>query len=611
MRRILTTLMILLLVIVAGLAALIVLVDPNDFRTYMVHKVAERSGYQLELDGPLRWHVWPQLSILSGRMTLTAPGAAKPIIRADNMRLDVALIPLISHQLQIRQIMLKGAVIQLTPESRASVQQKVPVVPHDRLLPQIFDGSRWSYDVQRLQLVDSILFVQLQEDKQLTVRHIDLQMEQDEKHHASVDFSGQINRDQRDLTLAFSAQIEGEDYPRSFKADISRLSWQLTAAGLPDKGIRGEGNARMSWQGDKKSLRVDDFNLTANDSAMAGKFTVMLAAYPDWQLDLHAEKLNFDNLLLQNDIPAGASSAPSAPGNLLSGQSRPVIAHRDDDNDNLWREFNGHMRLTADQLQWRGMTLSQVKSDLSNQQGLVTVNQLQGELSGGQLSLPGILDLRGDTPQAVFQPELKRVEIATLLKAFNYALSVSGKLSLSGKFSGENIDADTFRRHWQGDAQIQLQDTRVEGLNIQQLVQQAMMRSNNHLQAEENDDNATQLNALSGRLQLAAGKVTLDNLQGHSALLTLSGQGDVNLQQQVCDMHFDLQILDGWKGDSKLIAALKQTTIPLRIYGKWHQLSYHLQVDQLLRKQLQNEVRQRVNDWMTRNKRLQQSTEVH
>jgi AsmA protein len=74
MRRILTTLMILLAVVVAGLTALVLLVNPNDFRAYMVHKVAERSGYQLELDGPLRWHVWPQLSILSGRMTLTAPG---------------------------------------------------------------------------------------------------------------------------------------------------------------------------------------------------------------------------------------------------------------------------------------------------------------------------------------------------------------------------------------------------------------------------------------------------------------------------------------------------------------------------------------------------------
>ena len=95
MRRILTTLMILLAVVVAGLTALVLLVNPNDFRAYMVKEVADRSGYQLELDGPLRWHVWPQLSILSGRMTLTARGAEEPVIRADNMRLDVALLPLL------------------------------------------------------------------------------------------------------------------------------------------------------------------------------------------------------------------------------------------------------------------------------------------------------------------------------------------------------------------------------------------------------------------------------------------------------------------------------------------------------------------------------------
>ncbi|HBT5201949.1 TPA: hypothetical protein MB811_004402, partial [Klebsiella pneumoniae] len=51
MRRILTTLMILLAVIVAGLTSLVLLVNPNDFRAYMVHEVAERSGYQLDLDG--------------------------------------------------------------------------------------------------------------------------------------------------------------------------------------------------------------------------------------------------------------------------------------------------------------------------------------------------------------------------------------------------------------------------------------------------------------------------------------------------------------------------------------------------------------------------------
>ena len=71
MRRFLTTLMILLVVLVAGLSALVLLVNPNDFRDYMVKQVAARSGYQLQLDGPLRWHVWPQLSILSGRKPAT------------------------------------------------------------------------------------------------------------------------------------------------------------------------------------------------------------------------------------------------------------------------------------------------------------------------------------------------------------------------------------------------------------------------------------------------------------------------------------------------------------------------------------------------------------
>ena len=75
MRRVLTTLMILLVVLVAGLSALVLLVNPNDFRDYMVRQVESRSGYQLKLDEPLRWHVWPRLSILSGRMSLTAPGA--------------------------------------------------------------------------------------------------------------------------------------------------------------------------------------------------------------------------------------------------------------------------------------------------------------------------------------------------------------------------------------------------------------------------------------------------------------------------------------------------------------------------------------------------------
>ncbi|TDQ24905.1 AsmA protein [Raoultella sp. BIGb0149] len=608
MRRILTTLMILLAVVVAGLTALVLLVNPNDFRAYMVHKVADRSGYQLKLDGPLRWHVWPQLSILSGRMTLTAPGAAEPVVRADNMRLDVALLPLISHQLQVKQVMLKGAVIQLTPKTEAVRDLNAPVVPHDNTLPQVSEDSGWSYDVRQLKVVDSVLFFQHESGEQVTVRDIRLQMDQDQNHHATLDFSGRVNRDQRDLALSFSAEVQGGDYPHSLQAEISQLNWQLRGAELPANGISGQGSLQASWLEDQKKIGFDKLNLTANGSAISGSASVVLGEQADWKLNLHASTLNLDSLLTHTE--AAGDSAASQQGQSQPRQMRPVIADSDiqQDYDSL-RGFSAHMALTADRLQWRGMNFTQVKSDITNQQGLLTINQLQGELDGGLISLPGTLDARKDTAEASFQPKLDNVEIATILNAFNYSLNLTGKLSLAGDFSGQRIDADDFRRSWQGQAHLQMSDTRTEGLNFQQLVQQAVARSTN-VQTQENYDNATRLDSMSSDLLLDSGEVTLKSMQGQSELMALTGQGSLNLLKEDCDMRFNVRVLGGWKGEGKLIERLKQTAIPLRIYGKWQSLSYSLQVDQILRKQLQDEAKQRLNDWVERNKNSQDGKDV-
>ncbi|HCU0525373.1 TPA: outer membrane assembly protein AsmA [Klebsiella quasipneumoniae] len=608
MRRILTTLMILLAVIVAGLTSLVLLVNPNDFRAYMVHEVAERSGYQLELDGPLRWHVWPQLSILSGRMTLTARGAEEPVIRADNMRLDVALLPLLSHQLQVKQVMLKGAVIQLTPKTEAIRDSAAPVVPHDNTLPLAPEDRGWSYDVRQLQVADSVLFFQHENGEQVTVRDIRLQMEQDENHRATVDFSGRVNRDQRDLALNFSATVQGGDYPHSLKADFSQLSWQLRGAELPPDGINGQGSLQASWQEDSKTLRFDNLNLMASGSTLTGNGSVVLGERPDWSLDLHATTLNLDSLLASSS-PATDSSA-SQQGQSQTRPLRPVIADSDEREDyQSLRGFTGRMALSADQLQWRGLNFTQVQSEISNKQGLLTVSKMQGNLDGGQLSLPGTLDARGDMPQATFQPALQNVEIGSLIKAFNYSLSLTGKLSLTGEFSGARIDADDFRRRWQGQAQIQMTDTRTEGLNFQQLVQQAVERSTN-VRAQENYDNATRLDAVSSQLTLDNGLVTLNRVQGQSDVMAMTGEGQLDLQKENCDMRFNVRVLGGWKGEGKLIDRLKQTAIPLRIYGDWQSLSYSLQVDQILRKQLQDEAKQRLNDWVERNKGSKESKDA-
>ena len=602
MRRFLTTLMILLVVLVAGFSALVLLVNPNDFRAYMVKQVAVRSGYQLQLDGPLRWHVWPQLSILSGRVMLTAEGASEPLVRADNMRLDVALWPLLSHQLSVKQVMLKGAVIQLTPQTEAVRGKDAPVAPKDNMLPDLAEDKGWSFDIARLRVADSVLVFQHEDDEQVTVRDIRLEMEQDSQHRGTFDFSGRVNRDQRDLALSFNGTVDASDYPHNLSANIEQLSWQLQGADLPPQGINGQGHLQAQWLEEKKQLSFSQINLTANDSSFSGQAHVALLEKPEWAVDLKFGQLNLDNLLVQHD------AAVTAKGEVQQGQSqstlaRPVIASQVDAvSYQGLKGFSADIALQADKVQWRKMAFENVSAKIDNRFGLLNIAQLQGKSDGGLISLPGTLDARKGEPRAVFHPRLEGVEIGTILKAFDYPIALTGKLSLTGDFSGSDIDAQAFRHSWQGQAHVEMNDTRMEGMNFQQMIQQAVERSGGDAKAQQNMENVTRLDRFVTDMTLDNGEVTLDNMVGESAMLALTGKGTLDLVKQNCDTLFNIRVLGGWDGESKLINFLKATPVPLRVYGQWQSLNYSLQVDQLLRKHLQDEAKRRLNDWADRNK---------
>lgn len=610
MRRVLTTLMILLVVLVAGLSALVIMVNPNDFRAYMVRQVEVRSGYQLQLDGPLRWHVWPQLSILSGRVTVTAPGASQPVVKADNMRLDVGLLPLLSHQLQVKQVMLKGAVIQLTPQTRAVVQQDAPVGPKENTLPQVEEDRGWSWDIARLQVADSVLVVQHEDDEQVTVRDIRLQMDQDAQHQASLDFSGRVNRNQRDLSLSLKAKVDASDYPRNLSASITDFKWQLQGGDVPPQGISGQGTLAAQWQSDRQRLTLDSLQLTANDSAFSGKGSVTLAGKPQWALDLQFDALNLDNLISLKDTPAANATSPQQGQKLPSRLPRPVIASStvQPEYTNL-RDFSARVSLTGKSIQWRGMQFADVSGQFTNDAGLLSIATLQGKMGEGDISLPGTLDVRTDRSEAQFQPRLDNVEISSILKAFDYPISLTGKLSMAGDFSGNRVDADDFRQNWQGDAHVEIKDSRMEGLNFQQLIQQAVARSSD-VEVQQNYDNATQLDSFRTELSLDNGVMTMSDMQGASPLLTLSGEGELDLIKQQCDTHFTVRVLEGWKGDGKLVDYLKNIAIPLTVYGDWQSLNYSLQVDQILRKHLQDEAKRRLNEWADRNKDSQNGKDL-
>ncbi|HIH8981023.1 TPA: outer membrane assembly protein AsmA [Serratia marcescens] len=595
MRRLLTTLAILLVVVVAGMSALVLLVNPNDFRGYMVKKVEQKSGYQLTLEGDLRWHIWPQLSILAGRMTLTAPGAKAPVVSAENMRLDVKLLPLLSHQLFVKQVMLKNAVIRLTPDSEEHSQVDAPIAPAGSGTDAA--DAAWKFDIDNLRVVDSLLIWQRADNEQINVRDINLTLQQTQKRQAQLELSSRVNRDQRDLTFSMAADVDLQQFPRQIGAKVTQFNYQLAGADILNGGIQGEGNAQVVYQQTPAQIAVSQLNVSANNSQLTGDISATLGAVPGYVVNLNSANLDLDAL------SGWQSSTTTAEQPAVT--SAPVIASQVDDrqqNLEALRDFTAQLNLQAAQVTYRGMNVAQLAVTADNQRGLLTLHKLAGQLAGGDFSLPGTLDARGNKPVISVQPVLNQVELGTVLKAFDMPQMLTGKFSMKGDLTGDRLSSQAFERRWRGTAQLAMQDAQLHGLNIQQLIQQAVARNDNSVRGQDSYQRYTEVKSVSAQASLSQGTVKLSGLTADSPLLALTGAGSIDMPGKQCDMALNVRVTGGWQGRGELIEQLQKTPIPLRVYGPWQQLNYQLQVDQVLRKTLQDRAKDALNKWADKNK---------
>lgn len=601
MRRFLTTIVILLVVLAVGMTALVLLVNPNDFRSYMAKEVQQRTGYDLQLDGSLRWHVWPRLSILSGRMSLTAPGAEQPVVSAENMRLDVALWPLLSHQLDVKQVMLKGAVIRLTPDSDAQKPENSPIAPSGSREPS--KDVAWKLNIKKVQVKDSLLIWQQDKDDQINMRDINLSIDQDSERQAYIEFSSRINRNQRDLSFKLAANVDLSSYPQRYSAVVSRFDYHLAGVGLPTDGIAGQGSATVNYQLQPQLLDISNLQITANQSQLQGRIQGSMQADGEstYKVDLTSTALSLDNLLgwqLPSDSEAGnvSTSQQTGPRSPVTSNSQPVSQSGD---MAFLRDFNADVKIQANQIIYHGLTIADFSLQAQNQQGVATLQDLSGKLGQGTFKTQGAISVVDNQPaQMTLTPQIENIAMGPVLHAFGQPETFVGDLTLTGKFNGSGVTLADVMQRWDGHAHISMANARLNGMNIQQLIQQAVVRSHSEVTAADSYTDYTKIQELKADTVLRQGNLRITQFFGRSEMLTAGGSGLINLDKQRCDMSLNVRVLDGWKGKSNVVKTLQKAVIPLRIYGPWQELSYSLDVDKVLRSELEQKAKDALNDWL-------------
>src|SRR5687768_4041123 len=106
--------------IVVVLLAVVLFVDPNDYRDDIERIVESKTGRQLTLSGDLHLSVFPWLALEAGPASLgDAPGFGdEPFVSIQEARVGVRLLPLIRGKIEVGDVRLAGARVRLITDER-------------------------------------------------------------------------------------------------------------------------------------------------------------------------------------------------------------------------------------------------------------------------------------------------------------------------------------------------------------------------------------------------------------------------------------------------------------------------------------------------------------
>ncbi|CAM2791716.1 AsmA family protein [Vibrio rarus] len=100
-----------IVLIVLTVVALLVFVDPNQFKPLLVEQTKKQTHLDLTIEGDISWQFFPSIGFSLGKSTLSNPAgfSAPNMLKVDQVGLDISVLPLLSKELRIGNVTLLGA----------------------------------------------------------------------------------------------------------------------------------------------------------------------------------------------------------------------------------------------------------------------------------------------------------------------------------------------------------------------------------------------------------------------------------------------------------------------------------------------------------------------
>ncbi|WP_334320788.1 outer membrane assembly protein AsmA [Gilliamella apicola] len=581
-KKILITLLILILLTAIGIVSLIVFVDPNNYRGFISDTVKDKTGYELTIDGNLRWHIWPQVSILTDSVKLSDIDAKKPILTADNMRLDVELFPLFSKKLEVKNVFIKSAIINITDESKGQVykhkaeQQPTANDTQTTQTKQQKESSKWAFTLNKLEVSDSTVVLQNKDDF-INFRNINLAIIQKSDKKIAIDVKGNIDRNQQNFSYVADADVDLTLFPEKAIIDLKKFDYTYNGIAIPTKELKGNLKGVINYLHNSKQLTSKDLSFSVNENYFSGAVNANFDKKPYIDLTVTSNELNLTPFL-EKDKKTNE--------NITIQQTPPVVSNvtKVDNELNFLNSFNAKAKLDIKKLNINKMILNNINVALANNDGVTTFQNIGFDFAKGHIAATGMANGKQKYTQIKLIPKITNIDLNTFFNQIETPNDLEGVFNASGDIEVNTLSGNKLLENLKGNLSINVTNAKLNKININSIIENAATKYTKDVSATENMKNYTEFSKISTDAYLNRGNLELTTLNALSPTLEIvDGSGKVGMIQKDLDINMNIKILGGWNGKSNTIAKLQKLVIPLRIYGQFSKLHYQLDIGQVIK----------------------------
>jgi AsmA protein len=583
MKKLLLGLVALLILLVAGLSAL-VLVGPSliDLRPRVEAAVKSATGHDFRIAGKLDISLVPALSVTVSDAHLANAKGGGDFAAIGTASLRMSWWPLLHGRIVIDSLVLDQPAVALAVDKTGApnwlFQPEGAAKPAPATPPPA--GKSAGHDIQlRALRVEQGRFTYADAVTGQTITAKDIGLT-----------GGTIGKTDWRLAMTLNGEkVQGEfaiDSPARLLAglpaaiDMSLKTRHLTASykgnaqsepqpalnGVFDLDVPSVG-ALFAWLDNKLAYDPGSLTMHLETTSDGGKLTLRNAAVtgkaikltaqaeidatktpPSFEAKIDIPQADIDAYLPPAPAarPGGAPAAPAtAPAPAPAGWSTAPY------DFSVLGGANGHLAITIGTLRYRGQDITDGTFDITLDKRVLRLTKGRLRVSGGEIAAAA--RFQGRT-------EIKDLTLRPLLAAYAGTDKLAGTLAATAQLAATGANQAQMVASLSGAGTLAIARGAVYGIDLQK-----SLREIGKLRLATGPGERTEFTSLTGSYTIKDGVLTNTDLRMASPLANLTGAGIVSLPPQSLDYTLQARLAPG----SGVTSALSAVAIPLRISGPW------------------------------------------